>query len=131
MEQKQIILFWINGSDLDFSTMNSLYRTKHYNWALFVGHLVVEKLIKAYYVKVHNEHPPMIHNLLRLALKSGIELDQKMEEFLSEVTEFNINARYEDFKMEFYKKCTREYTKKWIDQIKTYRQWIKLELLEL
>jgi hypothetical protein len=61
----------------------------------------------------------------------GIELDQKTEEFLSEVTEFNINARYEDFKMEFYKICTKEYTKKWIDQIKTYRQWIKLELLEL
>jgi len=131
MEQKELIYFWVQSSDLDFEAMVSLYKAKHYNWALFVGHLVIEKLLKACYVKVHNEHPPMIHNLLRLAGKAGIEMDKEKEDFFGEVTEFNITARYEDYKLEFYKKCTKEYAQKWIEEIKTHRQWIKKELLKL
>lgn len=131
MEQQELILFWVQSSDLDFDAMESLYKAKHNNWALFVGHLVIEKLLKACYIKVHNEHPPMIHNLLRLAGKVGIELDEEKENFFGEVTEFNITARYEDFKLEFYKKCTPDYTQHWIELIKTYRQWIKREHLKL
>lgn len=131
MEQQELIRFWVQSSDMDFGAMMSLYKSKHYNWALFVGHLVIEKLLKAWYVKVYNEHPPMIHNLLRLALKVEIEMDKEKEDFFGEVTEFNITARYEDFKLEFYKKCTQEYAQKWIEDIKKHRQWIKKEHLKL
>ena len=131
MEQQALIKFWVQSSDLDFEAMISLYETKHYNWALFVGHLVIEKLLKACYVKVHDAHPPMIHNLLRLAGKAGIEMDYENESFFGEVTEFNITARYEDFKFEFYKKCTRDYANEWIEKIKIKRLWIKKELLKL
>jgi len=131
MEQQALIKFWVQSSDLDFEAMISLYETKHYNWALFVGHLVIEKLLKACYVKVHDVHPPMIHNLLRLAGKAGIEMDYENESFFGEVTEFNITARYEDFKFEFYKKCTRDYANEWIEKIKIKRLWIKKELLKL
>ena len=131
MEQQELIRFWVQSSDMDFDAMVSIYKSKHYNWALFVGHLVIEKLLKASYVKVHNEHPPMIHNLLRLALKVEIEMDKGKEDFFGEVTEFNIAARYEDFKLDFYKKCTPEYALHWITEIKKYRKWIKMEHLQL
>ena len=131
MEQQELIKYWVQSSDLDFEAMISLFKTKHYNWALFVGHLVIEKLLKGCYVKVHDAHPPMIHNLLRLAIKVGIEMDNEKESFFGEVTDFNITARYEDFKLEFYKKCNQEYTEEWIGKIKMKRQWIKRELLEL
>jgi HEPN domain-containing protein len=131
MSRKELINYWIESSDIDFSTMESLYRTKHYSWSLFIGHLVIEKLLKAYYIKVLNENPPLIHNLLRLAAKSKIEMDVEDEEFFSEVTTFNINARYDDYKMEFYKKCTKEYSTFWHRKIKEYTKWIKKELLKL
>ena len=131
MEQQELITFWVQSSDLDFDAMISLYRSRHYNWALFVGHLVIEKLLKACYIKVHNEHPPMIHNLLRLALKVEMDMDKETEDFFGGVTEFNITARYEDFKLEFYRKCTKEFTSNWIADIKKYRQWIKKEHLKL
>jgi HEPN domain-containing protein len=131
MEQQEQIAYWVQSSDLDYNAMVSLYESKHYNWALFVGHLVIEKLLKACYVKYNNEHPPLIHNLLRLAMKVGIEMNKENEDFFGEVTEFNITARYEDVKLEFYKKCTKDYAGKWIDEIKNKRQWIKKELLKL
>ena len=37
----------------------------------------------------------------------------------------NLNARYDDFKREFYSLCTTDFTKDWIEKIKTIRTWIK------
>ena len=58
---------WIETSNDDFKTMNALFKSKSYHWALFVGHISVEKLLKALYVKSHKKHAPAIHNLYRLA----------------------------------------------------------------
>ncbi|MQY78841.1 MAG: HEPN domain-containing protein [Bacteroidetes bacterium] len=125
----KLIGYWISTSDYDYETMIDLYRSKRYHWALFMGHLSIEKLLKAYYVKVKRENPPFIHNLLRLAEKADLELDNEQKNILATLTTFNINTRYDDYKLSFYKTCTREFTKKWIEHIKDYRQWIK-ELLK-
>jgi HEPN domain-containing protein len=39
-------------SNDDFKTMNKLFESNVYNWALFVGHISVEKLLKALFVKL-------------------------------------------------------------------------------
>ncbi len=130
-EAEKIINHWVESSDIDYETMLSLFESNHYNWTLFIGHLLIEKLLKAYYVKINNEHPPLIHNLLRLIQKSKIKLNTEQEDFFAEVTKFNINVRYDDYKLTFYKKCTKEYTELWFNKIKDYRLWIKTELLNL
>jgi HEPN domain-containing protein len=63
---------------------------------LFVGHISVEKLIKALYVKLHGKHAPLIHNLYRLAELCEIELADECSDWLDTITSFNINARYDD-----------------------------------
>lgn len=122
----KLIEYWIYGSDDDFETMIAMYNAKKYNWALFIGHLMIEKLLKALFVKINNDYPPFIHNLHRLAEKCDIELNEEQRVFLVTVTAFNINARYDDYKMSFQKKCTPEYTEVWIEKLKTNRQWIKI-----
>jgi HEPN domain-containing protein len=62
-------------------------------WSLFMGHLVIEKLLKAYYVQKKDASYPMIHNLLRIAEKTGMELNDERQIFYSTVTSFNIKAR--------------------------------------
>ena len=69
-----IILYWRTSSDLNYSTMQNLMKTKEYPWALFMGHLVIEKLIKALYVKKLQKHPLLSHDLLRLFEKIDISL---------------------------------------------------------
>lgn len=105
--------------------MEAMYESKRYNWTLFVGHLMIEKLLKAYYIKVKDNFPPFIHNLLRLAERSQIEINEENKLFFITVTAFNINARYDDYKMSFQKKCTPEYTAQWIKKLKEKRLWIK------
>ena len=120
--------YWIDSSDKDYKTMNHMFKTKDYNWSLFIGHLVIEKLLKALYVKVKEEHAVFSHDLLRIAEKAEIDLTEDQKDILDTLTTFNINARYDDFKTDFYKKCTPAFTEEWIKKIKQTRKWIK-ELL--
>ena len=52
---------------------------------------------------IHNDFPPYLHNLLRLAEKCDLNLDEEQRLFFATVTAFNINARYDDYKMTFQK----------------------------
>lgn len=116
---------WISTSNDDFQTMNELFKAQSFNWALFLGHISVEKMLKALYVKLYENHAPTIHNLYRLAELCEIELTDEYADWLDTITSFNINARYDDYKKEFYNLCTAEYTETWIIRIRELRKWIK------
>ncbi|MDR3244244.1 MAG: HEPN domain-containing protein [Elusimicrobiota bacterium] len=130
MTQQEVVDFWAKSSDMDFNDMESMFKSKRYHWALFVGHLVIEKLLKALFVKNHGKETkmPFIHNLLLLANKADLIISEKQKKQLSVFTEFNINARYQDYKFKFYKKCTKQYTAKHIKEIKEVRKWLKNQI---
>jgi len=123
-----IIDYWVEGSNEDYKTMLDLFHTKNYGWALFVGHLVIEKLLKAYYTKIHKSYPPMLHDLRRIGEKAGIVFDESRLITVETISQFNIRVRYDDYKRNFYKHCTQEYTATWIENIKELRLWIKTML---
>lgn len=129
LENKQnIITYWVESSDKDYKTMLDLFETGNNSWALFIGHLVIEKLLKGLYITRLNEHPPLIHDLRRLCEKAGIEMDNKIKISLDTITRFNINARYDDYKQSFNLLCTDSFTIEWIEKIKECRLWIKTML---
>jgi len=97
----KLIEYWIAGSDDVYETMIAMFDSKKYSWSLFIGHLMIEKLLKAYYVNVKSDYPPFIHNLLRLAEKAELHLTDDMKKQLVTITAFNINTRYDDYKMSF------------------------------
>jgi HEPN domain-containing protein len=109
-------------------TNGNLYKSKDYHWSLFIGHLVIERLLKAVIVKVTNIHAPFTHDLRRLAKLSEIELNDEHKRQLDTITTFNLNARYDDYKQDFYKKCSSTYANIWILNIKELRSWIKMKL---
>lgn len=55
--------YWVSQSDNDLPVAESLLENGHYTWCLFIGHLVLEKLLKAFYVKEHQKIAPRIHDL--------------------------------------------------------------------
>ncbi len=67
------ISYWIRSAEHDIETVESLFVSKKFDWCLFIGHLILEKSLKAIYVKnSDNRIPPKIHNLVRLAEISGL-----------------------------------------------------------
>ncbi len=124
-DKELLVNYWENSSDDDFITMITLFNGKRFSWSLFVGHLLIEKLLKALYAQINNDYPPHIHNLLRLAELCNLQLSEENKLYLATITAFNINTRYDDYKMSFKQKCTNDYTYEWIIKIKETRKWIK------
>ncbi len=101
-----------------------MFKSREYMWALFTGHLALEKLLKAYFVKTVEINVPRTHDLYKLASRAKLELDEEQKDALQYITLFNIEARYEAYKREFSKKCTKEYTLNNLQKIKELRQWL-------
>ena len=58
-----------------------------------------------------------------------IDLTEEKRIFFDEVNDFNLEARYPDYKNEFYNRCTKKFTEKYFKQIKEHYKWLK-SLLE-
>jgi len=116
---------WIETSEKDYNTMIHLYESSDYSWSLFIGHIVLERLLKASVVKENKDHAPFTHDLTKLASLTKIEFTTEQLDWLDTITTFNLNARYDSYKQAFNKKCTSEFTKVWVDNIKNLRLWIK------
>lgn len=108
MDKEELINYWVISSESDFRTMKNLYNSKDYHWSLFIGHLVIEKLLKATYIRnTDSNNPPRSHDLLLLAEKSGVETNDQQKDSLDLITTFNISARYPDYKNSFYQNVQR------------------------
>lgn len=128
MSKENMINYWIESSDRDYLTSCNLMKSKSYTWALFIAHLVIERLLKAYYIKNIDANYPLTHDLNRIAERTGLILSEEQKDFLDVVTTFNIKARYDDYKQEFFKKCTTEFATAYFEKITEFREWIKKQL---
>lgn len=120
--------FWIKSSEYDLKTAQELFKIKRYPYSLYFCHLALEKILKALMVKQTGKHAAFTHNLVLLAEKSNLILSDKQKDFLAEVTDFNIEARYPDEKMVFYKKCNKKYTENYLNRTKGVYKWLKNQL---
>jgi HEPN domain-containing protein len=121
---EKVKTYWFAEAQEALQVADHLMEKEDYSYALFFGHLAVEKLLKALYVIRRKEHAPPIHNLFRLASAAGIELDKMKSNALIRITAFNIEARYPDMKRAFRKKCTAEFSIREMQLIKEIFQWL-------
>ncbi|MFH0729361.1 MAG: HEPN domain-containing protein [Pseudomonadota bacterium] len=123
IRQAQIV-YWVDSANHDLDVAETLFRNKKFDWCLFIAHLVLEKMLKAFYSKNVGILPPRIHDLVRLANMSKVDFDENTLEFLDAVNTFNISTRYPDEKLKFYKICTYEFTKEQFQRIKEIHKWL-------
>jgi HEPN domain-containing protein len=130
MSEKDKIEHWIETAEYDLKTAEAMLETKRFLYVGFMCHLVIEKLFKAYFIKVFKKDPPYTHNLRLLAEETNllISLDDHQKDFIDFIQPFNIRARYPVEKDSLYrlldlKKC-RDITNK----TKELSKWIKSRL---
>lgn len=76
----KIVKHWLDSADNNYTTMQNLFVSKDYNWSLFMGHLVIEKILKAIHVNKLQQHAIFTHDLLRLSGKIGLEITDEQQE---------------------------------------------------
>ena len=85
--------YWLDSAKHDLDVSETLFRSGKYDWCLFIAHLVLEKTLKAFYVKNIGKFPPRIHDLLRMANLAKVEFNEDTLEFLDAVNTFNLSTR--------------------------------------
>ncbi|HSN76321.1 MAG TPA: HEPN domain-containing protein [Anaerolineae bacterium] len=128
LDISQVVAFWTIEAEEALRVAEHLVEKADYSYALFFGHLAVEKILKALYVFRQGQHAPPLHNLVRLARVADLNVDEKAAEKLAIVSAFNLEARYPDFKRSFREICTPDYTAQQMSMIKELMQWLRSQL---
>ena len=96
MTKEDHITYWCESAQHYLEASESMLETVRYDWCLFVGHLALEKTIKAIFVdRNDNNMPPRIHNLVRLAEISAIELDGEQKILLDKIRTITLSISSE------------------------------------
>lgn len=125
MTAKDLVEFWRKSAESDLKVAEDNIKLGHYHWALFFFQLVLEKILKSLVVKRKKENPLPTHDLVKLASGAKIDLSEEQKQDFKEITSYNIEARYDDIKLSFYKKATKTYAQKWAQRCKEYYLWLK------
>jgi HEPN domain-containing protein len=124
------ISYWIDVSDYDLETAEAMLITKRFLYVGFMCHQVVEKILKALYAATQKSTPPYTHNLMTLAMDTGIfdELSDDQKDFINLIRPLNVEARYPSFKEKLKQTLTEEKCRDILSHTKEFQQWIKQKL---
>ncbi|MDX2188782.1 MAG: HEPN domain-containing protein [Bacteroidota bacterium] len=123
MNKAEHIAYWKETAETDWDTAIYLMDGKKYHMALFMFHLVIEKLLKANWVKDNVDNiPPYTHNLEGIYNLTELELDIHTIDYLSVINKWNTTARYPDEKRKIYKMATKEYMDEQFEKVKELRE---------
>lgn len=125
MDKEEVIKYWQDTAKDALETADSLFLIGRYHHALFFCHLALEKILKGLVLVKTGESALPIHNLVKLANQANVVLSSEQEKSLSEITTFNISARYDDIKKAFYNKAKKDYATEWFSKTKELYQWAK------
>ena len=125
IDVEKVKRFWVEEAEESLRVAEHLVEREDFSYALFFGHLALEKMIKGVCVGRRKEHAPPVHNLVRLAGVADIELDEETKKALVTITGFNVESRYPDFKRTFRTKCTQAFTAEQMKEIKRILEWLR------
>lgn len=125
---KKTVAYWLEGAEYDLDVANAMFQTGKYPYALFMGHLALEKLLKALVVTEKREHAPYTHSLPLLASKLVTKIPEAIERKLIQFMEFYFESRYPEDRRKFYEKCTKDFTEFNLNEIKKVFKWLKERL---
>ena len=122
MSKQEHVDYWILEADENWKTAISMLETKHNVFALFAMHLVIEKLLKAIWVKHNSSNfPPRTHNVVTLLSQSNLKLNQRFIDEFEIINSWNLEGRYPDYQRQIYKIATSDYCdqkQKFIDELR-------------
>lgn len=123
-KRKEVIGYWENGAEEAMKNADFMLDRGSFAYALFFGHLAIEKILKAIVIEITDDHAPRTHDLLYLTGLAKLDLTKAQENFMIEIGRFNIEGRYPEEKYEIGKTLDRESTAQFLTKIKDIFLWL-------
>lgn len=125
MNKQDHISWWIKTAGHDWKAVQNMMKSKDYVHALFFSHLVLEKILKARWIKDNeSNHPPKIHNLQFLVSRIKLVFNESDIDFLGQMNAFQLDGRYPEYKSDIYSSYKMKQTKPIIERVNTIRKWL-------
>lgn len=124
------ISYWMELSEYDIATAQAMLESKRYLYVGFMAHQSIEKILKAYFVKISGETAPFTHSLSFLAKKSDIyrHFSTEQQDFIDLLEPMNIEARYPINKKKVLDGLTEERCASILNKTTELREWILQKL---
>ena len=122
MTKQEHISWWKLTASKDWEAVDSLLKGKNYVQALFWAHLVLEKLLKAHWIKDNKEdNPPKTHNLIKLTEHISLTFSESEKRFLEKMNDFQLEGRYPEYINNIYKIYNKKQTTIILEQVQELR----------
>jgi len=105
--------------------LNIWLKTGRYIYVLFMCHLSVEKLLKAFYEAALKKIPPKTHNLIYLSKSIGLEIPEKFLRTVESLNDLSIVTRYPEDMDSLVKAFKRERVAEYLNRTKALLKWLK------
>lgn len=115
------IEYWKNSALSDLETAEILIEKDKRLHGLFFCHIVIEKILKAHFVKHNNNYAPKSHNLFYLADNSNLLLNADQLELLAFLMKYQLEGRYPGFEADLPDK---ELTSSYLQKTKELLSWL-------
>jgi HEPN domain-containing protein len=116
---------WVASAEYDLDTARDMLAAGRYSYVIFCCHLALEKMLKAHVAEVTQSEPRKTHSLVYLVRKAGVELPPQMREFLGELSDGSVRARYPGDLAEFLASLTREVAEGYLRSTEEAMKWLK------
>ncbi len=128
MDIQKVVAYWMTSAEDDLPVSMHLFASGDYHYALFFGHLYLEKLLKALIVQVKDEHAPRSHNLIYLAECADLKLSDSRREILTRVNKYNLETRYPMDRERLRDLYTKDFAKVELKAIQEMGKWLNSQL---
>jgi len=127
MTNEEKVQHWVNLADYDMESAEVMLQAKRYLYVGFMCHQAVEKIFKAYFMKIKDKTPPHTHDLVGLAQKTGLFdlMAQQQKDYIRMLNPMNIETRYPEYKNKLAKMLTAEVSQNILTKAKEIVQWTK------
>ena len=124
------ISYWVDLAVYDLETASAMLDSKRYLYVGSMAHQTIEKILKAYFVKIVKSTPPFTHNLSSLAKQSTISksFSEDQLDFLDILEPLNIEARYPTHKEQLLKSLGHKQCQDILIRTKELFEWIRVKL---
>lgn len=92
---------------------------------VYLCHLTIEKILKAYYVKANSKLAPKTHNLFYLLDNTNLILDDSKIKFLGILLKYQLEGRYPEYEIST---PTKEDVQNYLKETKELLKWLTQKL---
>jgi len=130
MNLEKRIDIWIQQAAHDLEAAEKNLNMAIYDYCLIGCEQAVEKILKAFYLKITGKEPPHIHVLEELVEKVGLQ--NELAELIVELDDYYFLIRYPGFGNEVpYQQCSEEDAKSGLEKAKKIFNIVQQKLIAM